>query len=357
MLDTRQIHVPRLVRIKPGALERLGIYLRREQYDSVLVLASPMKSPASAPITAAAKAALAAERIEAGGWIEVDGNSFEGAVSIFSALPRKLDAVVGLGGGKAMDTAKYVAFLARLPYIAVPTSLSNDGFCSPQSSLTIEGRRRSLPAALPQGVVLDTAVCLSAPKSLWLSGVGDLVSKLTAVADWKLAFHNTGEPVDDLAALLSDATVYQFLARPAFDAPGTATLGTALMLNGIAMEICGSSRPASGSEHLFSHALDAISKRPRLHGLQVGMGAYIVSRLQGGPGIPMTSSTIDQLFQSTGFWQEIKADPFLRQEWLEAARLAPSLKNDFFTVLSLRDCLPEVRELLESDPVLDGCFV
>ena len=94
--------------------------------------------------------------------------------------------------------AKYVAFLARLPYYAVPTSLSNDGFCSPQSSLTIRGKRRSLAAALPFGVIVDTAVCRDAPPMLTLSGVGDLVAKFTAVRDWKLAFHQTGEAVNEL---------------------------------------------------------------------------------------------------------------------------------------------------------------
>jgi glycerol-1-phosphate dehydrogenase [NAD(P)+] len=112
------------------------------------------------------------------------------------------------------DVAKYVAFLCQLPYLSVPTSLSNDGFCSSQSSLTFSDRRRSLPSAMPFGVILDTAVCLNAPDLLWHSGIGDLVSKLTAVTDWKMAFHAIGTPVDDFAALLSDASVFQFMGRP-----------------------------------------------------------------------------------------------------------------------------------------------
>ena len=100
--------------------------------------------------------------------------------------------MIGVGGGKALDVAKYIAFLLRLPYLSLPTSLSNDGFCSPQSSLTVENRRRTVPSAMPFGVVLDTAVSLNAPESLWHSGVGDLVSKFTAITDWKMAFHATG---------------------------------------------------------------------------------------------------------------------------------------------------------------------
>jgi len=353
-----QIRIPKLVRIKRGALGRLGIYLKRDEHNPVLVLASPLPEA----LHARARAALdqpgdedagtrGVEELEVADWITVEDNTFEEAIRIFGRLPKRLAAIVGIGGGKALDTAKYVAFLARQPYIAVPTSLSNDGFCSPQASLTLGGKRRSLPAALPQGVVLDVEECLNAPKILWLSGVGDLVSKLTAVVDWKLAFHRTGERVDDLAALLSDASVYQFLGAPTFDAGGTSLLGTALMLNGIAMEICGSSRPASGSEHLISHALDAISERPRLHGLQVGVASYLISRLQG-----KQSDIIDRLFSETGFWEAVREDPFSKKEWLEAARLAPFMKEDFYTVLSERDCLPEIAELLDNDPALDGCF-
>ena len=346
MRQETQIRVPSLVRIKPGALQRLGIYLKREEFADVLVLASPLP----APVSSAAREAMIAEGIRPQ-WLEVDGNRFEDVVAVFEKLPKRVSAVVGIGGGKALDSAKYLAFLARLPFLAVPTSLSNDGFCSPQASLTLSGRRKSLPAALPMGVIIDVDVVMGAPKMLWLSGVGDLTSKLTAVVDWKLAFHNAGETVNDLAALLSDATVYQFLGAPGYDAAGTALLGTALMLNGIAMEICGSSRPASGSEHLISHALDASSARPRLHGLQVGVATYVASRLQG-----RQSETIAELFAKTGFWDAVRGDPFSKKEWLEAVRLAPTIKENYFTVLSLRDCLPEARRILEEDRNLAGCF-
>ena len=260
--------------------------------------------------------------------------------------------MVGLGGGKALDVAKYVAFLAGRPYYAVPTSLSNDGFCSPQSSLTLGGKRRSLAAALPFAVVVDAEVCGRAPEPLWWSGVGDLAAKVTAVRDWKLAYHAVGEPVNDLAALLSDATVAQFLGCPRRDAEGITLLATALMLNGISMAISGSSRPASGAEHLISHALDEHSARPRLHGLQVGVATYIVSRLQG-----QGTERIAEAFDRSGFWDGIRADPFSKAEWLEAVRRAPSVKPDRFTVLSTRDCTAEVAAIIDEDPRLAGCFV
>jgi glycerol-1-phosphate dehydrogenase [NAD(P)+] len=124
------------------------------------------------------------------------------------------------------------------------------------------------------------------------------------------------------------------------------------MLNGIAMALCGSSRPASGSEHLISHALDSISAHPRLHGLQVGVATYLVSCLQA-----QNTELIAGLFESTGFWRVVAADPFRRSEWIEAARIAPTVKQGFYTVLSSRDCLPEIDRLLTADPRLQACFV
>jgi len=344
-----QIAIPSLVRVKSGALDRLGIYLRRNAHARAMVVVSRGMVPAYVDRV---RASLEAEGIACDDWIEVDDASFERATELFAGVRKEIKAVIGLGGGKALDVAKYVAFLARLPYYATPTSLSNDGFCSPQSSLTVGGRRKSLAAALPFAVVVDLDVCKDAPRALWLSGVGDLASKITAIHDWKLAFHAVGEPVDDFAALLSDATVYQFLGRPSFDVDGARLLSTSLMFNGVAMEICGSSRPASGSEHLISHALDAISARPRLHGLQVGVATYLMSLVQGN-----ASDRIDRLFADTGFWEQVRSDPFSREEWRRAVELAPSIKEDFYTVLSQEGAVGRAIALLDGDERLRPCFV
>ncbi|MFP4150229.1 MAG: iron-containing alcohol dehydrogenase family protein [Nitriliruptoraceae bacterium] len=348
-MTTSRIAIPSLVRIKPGALERLGIYLTRPGWRAPAVFKSAGMVPAIAGTVAGA---LAEARIEPVVDEEVEDASIEAAMEAFTALPPRCDAVVGLGGGRALDVAKYVAFLARKPYVAVPTSLSNDGFSSPGASLTVRGRRRSLPSALPYGVVVDTTVCGQAPLPLWHSGVGDLVAKITAVHDWKLAFHAVGTPVNDLAALLSDATVHQFTANPVRTDEGVRLLGTALLLNGIAMEMCGSSRPASGSEHLVSHALDELSPGTHLHGIQVGVATYLLSHLQG-QGTERIASVLDR----TGFWDTVRATPFDREVFLAAVRRAPSIKPDFHTVLDEVDAPTEVARLLDRDERLAGCIV
>lgn len=348
MIRATSITIPTLVRIKYGALDRLGVYVARGKFKTVALV---MNKGLDEKIVKRAQDVLAQEGIRIIQVTEVVASSFEQAQDVFQTLPHNTGVIIGLGGGKALDVAKYVAFLSRLPYIAVPTALSNDGFCSPQSSLEFKGKRRSFPAAMPYGVVVDTEVCLEAPRILWLSGIGDIVSKITAVYDWKLSFKLKGTQVDDFSALLSDATVFQLMAKPDHDLEGIRLLATALMLNGIAMEICGSSRPASGSEHLISHAYDLISKRPRLHGLQVGVATYMVSLLQG-----RGADRISKLFHDTGFWDEVKKDPFDRAEWIEAIKYAPFVKPDFACVLSEVDRTNDLVRIMDSDKSLQGIF-
>ncbi len=347
-MSATTVAIPTLVRIKRGALSRLGIYCARSGFRRVAVIRSADMLPS---LCDALDDSLAQGEVSAVLQAPVSEASFEEGRRVLAALPGEAAAVVGFGGGKALDVAKFVAALARKPYLAVPTSLSNDSFAAPGASLLLDGAKRSLSGVVPFGVVVDIEVCLGAPVPLWHSGVGDLCAKLTAVRDWKLAFHAVGEPVNDFAALLSDASVHQFIARPVRDAEGVRLLATALMLNGVAMAVCGSSRPASGSEHLICHALDRFAAKPALHGLQVGVAAYLVSRLQG-----VGHDTIARLLDETRFWDSAAGAGFRGEEWLEAVRRAPGMKPGFYTVLSERDWLPQVRDLLDSDPRLRACM-
>src|SRR5215470_6936670 len=348
-MKNAQMNVPCLVRIKPGALQRLGLYLARSCLTPVALFHS---EGLLQPILDMARQSLRDHDIVSALFHEVKEASVEAAVRLLGAVPSSCKALIGVGGGRALDVAKYTASLTGLPYFAAPTSLSNDGFGSPQASLALEGTRRSLPTGLPEAVVVDIAVCQRAPLTLWHSGVGDLCSKFTAVSDWKLAFRRRGVPVNDLAALMSDASVFQFMANPVPDEQGTRLLATALMLNGVAMEIAGSSRPASGSEHLISHALDMTGASHRLHGLQTGTAAYLVSRLQSGSH----HERIGELFARTGFWESVRQQPFSKVEWRIAVEEAPAVKEDFYTILSEMDVWPEFARMIAHDRALVGCF-
>lgn len=347
-MNSRLTSIPSLVRIKPGALDRAGIYAKREGFRKACCFFSENFPPA---LSGRLFQSLESQGIQIADRFEVVSIEFAEVAGRVHGLSADVDVIIGFGGGKALDAAKYVAHLAALPFFSIPASLSHDGFSSSQSSLLVNGRRRSLPASMPFGVIVDTELCLHAPEILWLSGVGDMVSKITAVADWKLAFHAEGAPVDDFSVVLADASVQQFLSRPVRDLEGTRLLATALLLSGISMAVAGSSRPASGSEHLISHALDSMSRHPRLHGIQVGTATYLVSLLQQNH-----STAIAKTLESTGFWNAIRSDPFDFREWMEACRLAPQIKPGYYTVLSSRDCIPEIADAIRTDPTLSGCF-
>src|SRR5499427_1596140 len=146
-MKNAQINVPRLVRIKPGALQRLGLYLARSCMTPVALLHSEGLLQSILDI---ARQSLRDHGIASALFHEVKEASVEEAVRLLGAVPSSCKALIGVGGGKALDVAKYTASLAGLPYFAAPTSLSNDGFCSPQASLTLEGTRRSLPTVFPK---------------------------------------------------------------------------------------------------------------------------------------------------------------------------------------------------------------
>src|SRR5262245_43954656 len=175
-MNSNRVAIPTIVRIKTGALGRMGIYLSRQGHRRVAVFQSDGLLD---DITSRMRLGLQSASIEPIIWVNVAANEFERAISCFTDLPRSVTAIIGLGGGRALDLAKYIAFLGQLPYFAAPTSLSNDGFASPQSSLTVSGKRKSLAAAMPFAVVVDTEVCQRAPKYLTLSGEGHRTPKLT----------------------------------------------------------------------------------------------------------------------------------------------------------------------------------
>ncbi len=196
-------------------------------------------------------------------------------------------AVVGFGGGKSIDVAKYVAFKLDVDVVSVPTAASHDGIASPFASIKGVQGPMSIRTRTPAAIVADTRIIAEAPIRLLRAGSGDLIAKLTAVRDWRLAHRLKGEYYGEYAAslaLLSARHVIKYastIRRGGVEAAHVVVEG--LISSGVAMCIAGSTRPASGSEHLFSHALDMIAPRPALHGEQVAIGTIMMMYLHGGP--------------------------------------------------------------------------
>ena len=215
--------------------------------------------------------------------IEIKGANIEELERVES-LSEDIDFLVGLGGGRPIDIAKQAGFNKNIPFISIPTAASHDGFGSARASIRRDGRKTSMQAIPPIAVVADTEIISKAPKRLLGAGVGDIISNQTAVLDWKLA----GQRADysEYAAALSEMAaelVENDIAKVASgEEEGVRLVVKALISSGVAMSIAGTSRPASGGEHKFSHWLDSNCQSPALHGEQCGLGSIVTMYLHGG---------------------------------------------------------------------------
>jgi glycerol-1-phosphate dehydrogenase [NAD(P)+] len=335
-----------LLRIKPNALYKLGKYLRKNGFDRVALFYGQGMAD-----LVGKNVAISLESSEIQVVVErtIADNDVAGVVSGALTLPRGVQAVVAVGGGVALDVGKYAGFLTRLPVVAVPTAVSNDGFCSPGASLMVDGRRVSCPATIPFGVVIDTAVVAGSPARFTYSGIGDLLSKFSAIADWKLAYHQTGETINDFAVMISLQSVQNLVThaeKSVDDQRFLQLMCGALVMSGVAMEVAGSSRPASGSEHLISHAYDELAPKPSLHGLQVAVATLATTWLQGNP----EHGTVLRVLTETGVAAHLAENRLDRSAFVEAVRVAPTVKPGYHTVLSSLEARDRLCEHLGSDP-------
>ncbi|MEM0320835.1 MAG: iron-containing alcohol dehydrogenase, partial [Thermoprotei archaeon] len=203
---------------------------------------------------------------------------------LLTQTPLSTAAVIGLGGGKVLDVGKVLAYKLSKPFVSVPTSASHDGIASPQASLEGLNGSHSIRVATPFIVVADSHVIASAPKQLTLGGIGDVLAKFSSVLDSRLA-QSLGEYIGDYSISLAEMSaklVFSNLEQiVSLSDNGVRTLLEALISNGIAMAIAGSSRPCSGSEHMFGHALDLLTSKKILHGYTVLLGTKISLALHG----------------------------------------------------------------------------
>jgi len=203
-------------------------------------------------------------------------------------ITKGYDSVIGVGGGRSIDIGKYIAYCSGIPFISMPTTASNDGIASPVVSLG----QPSILVDPPIAVVVDLNIIRKSPKRLLSAGFGDMVSNITAVLDWKLAHREIGESYSESSAIFSKTIAEElmdYVLRDTHLSQYSEKLVKALIGSGITISIAGSTRPASGSEHLFSHALDYLKRKyeldvDSLHGEQCGVGTIISSYLHHKEG-------------------------------------------------------------------------
>ena len=201
--------------------------------------------------------------------------------------------VLGVGGGRVIDVAKLASAWLDKPFISIPTSASHDGIASPVVSFLLRLSvaenmgREYVKARSPIAIVADTSIISKAPRRSLAAGCGDLIAKVVAVSDWLLARKVRGEEYSEYAAAM--ALMAANIVKAGADlirAGGEKAVRTvvkALIGSGVSMSIAGSSRPASGAEHLFSHSLDLLSLKYGFehaeHGMQCGVGTIMMAYL------------------------------------------------------------------------------
>ena len=351
-MGDNHIAIPALLKIGPGALGELGTYLKDLRLEKVVILFGNGLIEMFGMDVMKSLAEMGIDVLE---YQELDTVRLEDLTSLAFSMPAKTQAVSGIGGGQVIDAAKYCGFLRNLAFISIPTSASSDGFSSASASLLVEGRRKSVPARLAYGIVVDTQIIKSAPKKFIYSGIGDMVSKITALYDWKFEEEHGYGKVNDFATMIAKKAVNSFVRTP-FESIEEdlfiKELLDSLAMSGIANEIAGSSAPTSGSEHLISHALDKMLEQPQLHGIQVGSATYLMSVVQDH-----RYKRVNTIFTQTGFWDFVKTLGMRRVDFEQAIDLAPSIKPFRHTYLHEQEYRDRAKEVLATDEKLKEILV
>jgi glycerol-1-phosphate dehydrogenase [NAD(P)+] len=338
-LLTRMVGTPLAIDIESGAIARLAPLLSDRRISSgghVAIVVGPGQGEELA--------ATLRPQLE-----NADIHTVAGGVEEATALSRELksefhDAVVGIGGGRSLDIAKYAASLAGLPMVAVATSLAHDGIASPVASLEHAGRKGSYGVQMPIAVVVDLDYVKRSEPGMRRSGIGDVVSNLAAIADWRLAEQHRGEEVDGVAVTFARVAAMAVLHRSdgIEDDEFLIALAEALVLSGLAMATAGSSRPCSGGDHEILHAIDHLFPGTAWHGELAGAASLFVTWLRGDA---VLAGELDACLRRHGLPRLPGELGLAEEQFAEAVHYAPRTRPDRYTVLEHLDLgEQEVRE-------------
>ncbi|MDL2246856.1 NAD(P)-dependent glycerol-1-phosphate dehydrogenase [Methanobrevibacter sp. OttesenSCG-928-K11] len=281
-MNSRKIQMPREVHIGPDVIYETGSICDDLRLDKNALVVTGHN-------TYDIGGKIAIESLEDKGFsvdlIKVKDADIE-SVSKVQEKSEDFSFILGIGGGKVIDVAKIASNNEGMYFMSMPTTASHDGIISPLASIKNPNGSTSMEAQAPIGVIADTNIIANAPFRLLSAGCADIISNFTAIKDWKLAKRLKNEYFSESAASLSEMSAELITKSSGSIKPGleesTRIVVKTLFSSGMAISIAGSSRPASGSEHKFSHALDKIADVPALHGEQCGVGTIMMMHLHGG---------------------------------------------------------------------------
>ena len=265
----------------------------------------------------------------------------------------KPQVLFGVGGGTIIDAAKVSSKSQNIPFISVPTTVSHDGIASPLASMKGSDKPYSILAQAPLAIIADTNVISKAPWRFVISGCGDVIAKFTAVKDWKLAHKEQNEYYGEYAASLALMSAKLVIQNAKLivnhEDEGLRVLLEALISCGVAMSIAGSSRPCSGSEHLFSHALDMVNPHHAMHGEQCGVGSILAAYLYRG-----NWQRIKDTLKLIGAPTNAKELGVSGSDVVKALELAARIRPERYTILQkLNLSLEECEKTAKATGIID----
>jgi glycerol-1-phosphate dehydrogenase [NAD(P)+] len=344
------MQLPREVIVGNGTIEHVAEVSRRLGFTESALIITGLKSHEVAGKTV--KALLERDGVEAKMLLVESATLKDVSVVEERIKALKPQIVFGVGGGTKIDVAKLSSARQGVPFISVPTTASHDGIASPLASVKGFEKPFSVKAQAPLAIVADTNIIMQASPRLVTSGCGDVIAKFTAVKDWKLAHEEKNEYYGEYAAslaLMSAKLVIQNaeLIKPKNE-EGLRVLLEALISCGVAMSIAGSSYPCSGSEHLFSHALDMIKPNHALHGEQCGVGTIIMAYLHR-ENWRLIRETLRKLGAPTNA-NELGVE---EDDVVKAISMASSIRPERYTILNkLKLSLEACRKIAEATEVI-----
>lgn len=248
------------------------------------------------------------------------------------AIKWGVSSLIAVGGGSVIDVAKLASFNYRVPFVSVPTAASHDGIASPRASIKEKVGSVSMQARSPVAVLADTSLISKAPYRMLASGCADVISNLTAILDWQLAWRLKREYYSSFAVALAKTAADLIIEDAEYIKPGIEEASwiavKSMIVSGVAMSVANSSRPASGAEHMFSHALDRIAPGKAMHGEQCGVGSILMMYLHGG-----NWKEIKKAIKDIGAPTTARELGVSKEDIVEALLMAPKVRPDRYTIL------------------------
>jgi len=278
---------PQAVTIDEHAVEHLVEFCREHDLTKLFLVADKHTFAAQGQ---AVESALRAAGFDLKQIIFTNEEVIADATHVFDVLIAaggETRTYIAVGSGTLTDITRFASHRTHSHFLSVPTAPSVDGFASIGAPLIIHGVKVSVYCQAPYAIFADINTLAHAPQTMIAAGFGDMLGKLTSIADWRLGRLLWNEPYDEAIAQRTLDAVQICIDNVdgigQSEPQAISRLFDALLESGYCMLDFGESRPASGAEHHTSHYWEMKllrEGRPAiLHGAKVGVATVMVAEL------------------------------------------------------------------------------